>query len=233
MLICFYCFCGCLVPVHFPTCTVKLQFSGRYLTTEVQNYCIVIHCATLLYRKFVEPSKLTNVRDRNTNCRRCDEFKSVIHSLRPTEAALEAAVTIVSESQTQKSRIYMHCFPLPFRQIFFSSSWPAAPMSCTERKKSERRHWLRLSTYGCLEITLSIGIISQWAKLDMTMNSRGNRLWHVPCFFVVFFSFGPHWWCDEFHKQKPPRQEEDKPNYCLFCWIDDSSTRTISSTPQV
>lgn len=123
------------VPVHFLTCTVKLQFSGRYLTTDVQNSCFVIHCATLLYRKLVEPSKLTNVIDKNTNYRWCDEFKSVIHSHRPTDAALGAAVTIVSESQTQKSRIYMHCFPLPFRLIFFSSSWPAAPISCTERKK--------------------------------------------------------------------------------------------------
>lgn len=104
------------------------------------------------------------------------------------------------------------------------------PLRCRiPRKKKERRHWLRLSTYGRLEITLSIGIISEWTKPDMTMSSRANRLWHVP-WFLFFFFFAPHWWCDEFHKQKPPRQEEDKPNYCLFRRIGDSSTRTISST---
>lgn len=73
------------------------------------------------------------------------------------------------------------------------------PLRCrVPRGKNERRHWLRLSTYGRLEITLSIGIISEWTKPDMTMNSRGNRLWHVPWF--LFFFLCPSlvvWWISQ------------------------------------
>lgn len=36
---------------------------------------------------------------------------------------------------------------------------------------------------------LLIGIISEWAKPGVTMNSRGNRLWHGPRFIFIFFIF--------------------------------------------
>lgn len=128
--------------------------------------------------------------------------------------------------------IYMHYIPSPSCWIF-SCSWPAGLLPSAKRK-NERRHWLRLSTYNRLEITLLIGIISDWSKADMAMNSGANRLWHVPmlsaltltglsicssCFLVRFYVYV----CVvNFSKQR-------RKKLVYYRWINDRSDRVVSS----
>lgn len=129
--------------------------------------------------------------------------------------------------------IYMHYIPSPSCWIL-SCSWPAGLLPSAERK-NERRHWLRLSTYNRLEIMLLIGIISDWSKADMAMNSGDNRLWHVPCFLLSHslvyplalpvFLWGFTCVCVcvvNFSKQR--RQK-----LVYYRWINDRSDRMVSS----
>lgn len=112
------------------------------------------------------------------------DSKSVIHS-RGCTAAPEGAAVVVMPLESEHRQAESACTAFLYHPAGFFPALDLQLRCRTPRGKTERRRWLRFSTYGSLEMSLLIGIIRDWIKPDTSMNSRGNRLWRVRPSLVV------------------------------------------------